>query len=106
MCIERVLSVKKKSAQNRHQGAGKQVRRKHGEDNGERHRREQVFGWAGEKDDRYKHDANRQSRHEGRRSNFGSPNQDGVVKWLFSQVAMDILNRYRCVVDQNTYGQG
>ena len=86
----------------RHQGSRKQVRSQHGEHHRFRQRHKQIPRHAGEEKHRHEHDADRQRGNERRNRNLLRAIQNGVLDFLsLSDVAVDVLDLDRGVVDQN-----
>ena len=91
----------------RHDRPRQQIRSQHGKRHGQRQRREQILGRPVEKQHRHEHDADRQRRDERRPGDLHGPIENRLAQRLSqAQVAVNVLDLHRGVVDQNADGQG
>src|ERR1700722_3980192 len=74
---------------------------RHREDNGERHRGEEILGWSGEEHNGNKNNADCQGGNERGRRDFGSADEYRVSQRFIAHVPVDVLDRHRCVIHQN-----
>ena len=90
----------------RHERAREQIGREHREHDGERQRREQIFRRPSQKHDRHEDDTNGQRGDERRhRDLLCAVENRPLDRFTLRQVAMDVFDLDRCVVDQNTDGE-
>ena len=86
----------------RNQRARQDERADQREDDGFRHRPEQIAGDAAELEHRHEHDAKAEQGHEGRHHDLLRAIQDRRLDLLaLLQMIIDVFNRHRSVVDQD-----
>ena len=105
--VENRLAAEQKVDESWDNRTGKKIGREHREDDGHREGAEEVFGGAFEKENRDKDDANAERGDECRHRDLLGSVQDGLEEGFFeAEVAIDIFDGDRGVVDEDANGEG
>ena len=102
----RIMLLKKVLGHGRNHGAGKEIGSQHGEDHGFGQRHKEILGHAAHKEHGHKDDADGEGGDKGGNGNLRGAIEDRLLHFFaFFQIAIDVFDLYRGVVDQDADGQ-